>query len=289
MNDQRSVVYEQRKDLMRTDDVSETVVDMRHEVVDAIVDDHIPEKAYPEQWDLDGMHESCRRLLGIDLPIKDWAKEEGIADEEIRDRIVKEADIHAAAKLATYGAEVWRLAEKSLLLQILDQSWKDHLLTLDHLRQGIGLRAYGQRDPLNEYRGEAFSMFENMLASLREQTTQLLSHVELRLQGSDEEESPVPERRAPEMQETRRDPALAAAGAGAMAEEAPALAAAGGGRAPAPRREAAQPAQAAAAGGTVRRAAFDQSNPETWGRVGRNAPCPCGSGLKYKRCHGKLA
>ena len=207
MNDQRSVVYEQRKDLMRTDDVSETVVDMRHEVVEAIVDDHIPEKAYPEQWDLDGMHDACRRLLGIDLPIKDWAKEEGIADEEIRDRIVKESDVHAAAKLATYGSEVWRLAEKSLLLQILDQSWKDHLLTLDHLRQGIGLRAYGQRDPLNEYRGEAFSMFENMLASLREQTTQLLSHVELRLQGPDEEESPVPERRAPQMQETRRDPA----------------------------------------------------------------------------------
>ena len=133
-------------------------------------------------------------------------------------------------------------------------------------------------------------MFESMLASLREQTTQLLSHVELRLQGPDEEESPVPERTAPQMQETRRDPALAAAGAGAgaIAEEAPALAAAGGGRAPA-RREAAQPAQAAAGGGTVRRAAFDQNNPETWGRVGRNAPCPCGSGLKFKRCHGKLA
>ena len=296
MNDQRSVVYEQRKDLMRTDDVSETVVDMRHEVIEAIVDDHIPEKAYPEQWDLDGMHESCRRLLGIDLPIREWAKEEGIADEEIRDRMVRESDAHAAAKLATYGPEVWRLAEKSLLLQILDQSWKDHLLTLDHLRQGIGLRAYGQRDPLNEYRGEAFSMFENMLASLREQTTQLLSHVELRIAGPDGEESPVPERQAPRMQETRRDPALAGAaaragaGAGALAAEAPPALAAngGGGREPA-LREAAEPARAAAGGGTVRHAAFDQRNPETWTRVGRNAPCPCGSGRKYKHCHGKLA
>ena len=292
MNDQRSVVYEQRKDLMRTDDVSETVNDMRHEVVDNIVDDHIPEKAYPEQWDIDGMHDACRRLLGIDLPIKEWAAEEGIADEEIRDRMVKESDIHAAAKLATYGADVWRLAEKSLLLQILDQSWKDHLLTLDHLRQGIGLRAYGQRDPLNEYRGEAFEMFESMLSSLREQTTQLLSHVELRMAGSDDEDSPVPERRAPQMRETRRDPALAGAGAGggagAFADEAPAQAAAGGGRAPASRR-AGEAGQAAAGKGTVRRAAFDQSNPETWGRVGRNAPCPCGSGLKFKRCHGKLA
>ena len=289
MNDQRSVVYEQRKDLMRIDDVSETVADMRHEVVDSIVDDHIPEKAYPEQWDLDGMHDACRRQLGVDLPIKEWASEEGIADEEIRDRIAKEADVHVAAKLSNYGADIWRLAEKSLLLQILDQSWKDHLLTLDHLRQGIGLRAYGQRDPLNEYKAESFEMFENMLASLREQTTQLLSHVELRVAGPDEEDSPVPERRAPQMQETRRDPALARAGAGAPADEPPALPpGGGGGRAPAP-REAGEPAQATAGNGTVRRAAFDQRNPETWSRVGRNAPCPCGSGRKYKRCHGTLA
>ena len=289
MNDQRSVVYEQRKDLMRIDDVSETVADMRHEVVDSIVDDHIPEKAYPEQWDLDGMHDACRRLLGVDLPIKEWASEEGIADEEIRDRITKEADVHVAAKLSNYGADIWRLAEKSLLLQILDQSWKDHLLTLDHLRQGIGLRAYGQRDPLNEYKAESFEMFENMLASLREQTTQLLSHVELRVAGPDEEDSPVPERRAPQMQETRRDPALARAGAGAPADGPPALPpGGGGGRAPAP-REAGEPAQATAGNGTVRRAAFDQRNPETWSRVGRNAPCPCGSGRKYKRCHGTLA
>ena len=289
MNDQRSVVYEQRKDLMHIDDVSETVADMRHEVVDSVVDDHIPEKAYPEQWDLDGMHDACRRLLGVDLPIKEWASEEGIADEEIRDRITKEADVHVAAKLSNYGADIWRLAEKSLLLQILDQSWKDHLLTLDHLRQGIGLRAYGQRDPLNEYKAESFEMFENMLASLREQTTQLLSHVELRVAGPDEEDSPVPERRAPQMQETRRDPALARAGAGASADGPPALPpGGGGGRAPAP-REAGEPAQATAGNGTVRRAAFDQRNPETWSRVGRNAPCPCGSGRKYKRCHGTLA
>ena len=289
MNDQRSVVYEQRKDLMRIDDVSETVADMRHEVVDSIVDDHIPEKAYPEQWDLDGMHDACRRQLGVDLPIKEWASEEGIADEEIRDRIAKEADVHVAAKLSNYGADIWRLAEKSLLLQILDQSWKDHLLTLDHLRQGIGLRAYGQRDPLNEYKAESFEMFENMLASLREQTTQLLSHVELRVAGPDEEDSPVPERRAPQMQETRRDPALARAGAGAPADGPPALPpGGGGGRAPAP-REAGEPAQATAGNGTVRRAAFDQRNPETWSRVGRNAPCPCGSGRKFKRCHGTLA
>ena len=303
MNDQRSVVYEQRKDLMRTDDVSETVADMRHEVVDVIVDDHIPEKTYPEQWDLDGMHESCRRLLGLDLPVRDWATEEGIADEEIRDRIAREADVHAAAKLGNYGAEVWRIAEKSLLLQILDQSWKDHLLTLDHLRQGIGLRAYGQRDPLNEYKREAFEMFESMLGSLREQVTQLLSHVELRLAGPDEGDSAEPERQAPQMQETRRDPAFAAAGAGgaggagALAGERAALparggnganGAGGGGAAPAP-REAGEPGPAMAGRVTVRHATFDADNPETWTKVGRNAPCPCGSGRKYKRCHGTLA
>ena len=298
MNDQRSVVYEQRKDLMRTDDVSETVADMRHEVVDAIVDDHIPEKAYPEQWDLDGMRDSCRRLLGLDLPVGDWATEEGIADEEIRDRIAREADVHAAAKLGNYGAEIWRIAEKSLLLQILDQSWKDHLLTLDHLRQGIGLRAYGQRDPLNEYKREAFEMFENMLGSLREQVTRLLSHVELRLAGPDEGDSAVPERTAPQMQETRRDPAFAATGAGGAGARADGRAAlpapagangagSSGGVAPAP-REAAEPGPAVAGRVTVRRAAFDAGKPETWTKVGRNAPCPCGSGRKYKRCHGKL-
>ncbi len=288
MNDQRSVVYEQRKDLMRTDDVSETVVDMRHEVVDAIVDDHIPEKAYPEQWDLDGMHDSCRRLLGLDLPIKDWAAEEGIADEEIRDRIMKDSDTRAAAKLGNYGAEVWRLAEKSFLLQILDQSWKDHLLTLDHLRQGIGLRAYGQRDPLNEYKREAFEMFENMLGSLREQVTQLLSHVELRVAGPEEPDSVLPERPAQQMQETRRDPALAGAPAPPPAGERRLESVmAGGGRAPAP-PEIEGPGQAAAEGGTIRRAKFDANDPATWTKVGRNAPCPCGSGRKYKHCHGKL-
>ena len=300
MNDQRSVVYEQRKDLMRIDDVSETVADMRHEVIEGVVDGHIPEKAYPEQWDLDGMHESCRRLLGVDLPIKEWAAEEGIADEEIRARIVRESDAHAAAKLANYGPEIWRVAEKSLLLQILDQSWKDHLLTLDHLRQGIGLRAYGQRDPLNEYRGEAFSIFEGMLASLREQTTQLLSHVELRVAGPDDQESPVPERQAPQMLETHRDPALVGngAGAGALAGEQPAPPAAGAGSPPPPppppptareAREARELELAAAGGSTVRHATFDAGNPETWTKVGRNALCPCGSGRKYKRCHGKLA
>jgi preprotein translocase subunit SecA len=259
---------------------------MRQEAVDEIVDGHIPEKAYPEEWDIEGLTEAGRRVLGVDLPIAEWAQEEGIADEEIRERIAEAADRHIAGKVARYGADLWRLAEKSLLLQLLDQSWKDHLLSLDHLRQGIGLRAYGQRDPLNEYRREAFNMFETMLGSLREQVTQLLAHVELRV---DEPESVMPQQREQEMHETRQDPAFAGEPPPPeqLEDEALAVAAAGGGGAGG--GGALAPEAAADRGQTVRHAAFDHNDPSTWTKVGRNAPCPCGSGKKYKHCHGKLA
>jgi preprotein translocase subunit SecA len=283
MNDQRKVVYEQRKDLMQIDDVSETVADMRHEVIDGIVDRCIPEKAYPEMWDTDGLHEESLRLLNLDVPIKDWAAEEGIADEEIRERIMNQADKKAAAKVAQYGAEMWRVAEKSLLLQLLDQSWKDHLLTLDHLRQGIGLRAYGQRDPLNEYKRESFNMFETMLDSLRERVTQVLSQIELRI---DQPEAAAAERAEPETHETRQDPAFARAAPPPEEGEAlpPPLAMAGGGGA----ELAAAPEPGSVGSRTVRHA-FDEQDPSTWSKVGRNAQCPCGSGKKYKHCHGKIA
>ena len=280
MNDQRKVIYEQRKDLMRADNVSETVADMRQEVIDDIVDGHIPEKAYPEEWDINGLHEECQRLLGLDLPIKDWAAEEGIADEEIRDRVADHANKAMAAKIANYGAEIWRLAEKSLLLQLVDQSWKDHLLSLDHLRQGIGLRAYGQRDPLNEYKREAFEMFETMLGGLREQTTQLLTHLQLRVQEPDALNFQPPEQ---ETVETRQDPAFGDAQppAGAL-EDLPPPSLADSGAEPSADEDGAK-------GRTVRHATFDENDPATWGAVGRNAPCPCASGKKYKHCHGKLA
>ena len=207
MNDQRKVVYEQRKDLMRVEDVSETVADMRYEVIEEIVDDNIPEKAYAEEWNLKGLSEDSQRLLGLELPIDEWASEEGIAEEEIIKRITDASDRQMAAKVAKFGSDIWHMAEKSLLLQILDQTWKDHLLTLDHLRQGIGLRAYAQRDPLNEYKQEAFSMFEDMLSGLREQVTQLLTHVELRL--NEQEEQTLLDRTPQETHETRQDPAFA--------------------------------------------------------------------------------
>lgn len=253
MNDQRKVIYEQRKELMQVDDVSDEIVGMRHEVVDEMVARCIPERAYAEQWDLAGLHEEVLRVFNLDLPIVEWGKEEGIADQEVKHRVVDAVDRKMAAKAADYGPEVMRMVEKSLLLQILDQSWKEHLLQLDHLRQGIGLRAYAQRDPLNEYKREAFNLFEQMLHDLRERVTSVLAHVELRVGPSDVEETLAPH--APsEMHESRQDPAFA---------------------------------EDAEAAGLVRRdTSVNPSDPATWGATPRNAPCPCGSGKKYKHCHG---
>ena len=187
-----------------------------------------------------------------------------------------------AAKVAKFGSDIWHMAEKSLLLQILDQTWKDHLLTLDHLRQGIGLRAYAQRDPLNEYKQEAFSMFEDMLSGLREQVTQLLTHVELRL--NEQEEQTLLERTPQETHETRQDPAFAGLAPvarepkGELTEE----------PTPPPGMIKEQMIDSEVQLGTLRHAEFDKDDPATWNKVGRNAPCPCGSGKKYKQCHGKL-
>ena len=268
MNDQRKVIYEQRKELMATEDVSEDVTGMRYQVIEDLVARCIPAKAYAEQWDTDSLHEETLRIFGLDLPIADWAKEEGIADEEIEERLSKAVEERMAAKTTVYGPEIMRDVEKSLLLQLLDQLWKDHLLSLDHLRQGIGLRAYAQKDPLNEYKREAFHMFDDMLNMLRERVTQVLAHVELEV-ATDEalfQQSPQ------QVTETRQDPAFAgeaayAGGAEEDAEEAFALA-------PVMRRQAAE---------TV-----NPDDPATWGRVSRNAACPCNSGRKYKHCHGKV-
>src|ERR1700757_3137599 len=182
MNDQRKVVYEQRKEIMSARDVAETVADMRGETIAEMVAGAIPENSLAEQWDIAALHAECLRLLALDLPLAEWAKEEGIGGGEIRERISAAADRKMAEKSANYGPDLMRMAEKSLLLQLLDQTWKDHLLTLDHLRQGINLRAYGQRDPLNEYKREAFELFEAMLANLRQHVTSVLSHVELHVQ-----------------------------------------------------------------------------------------------------------
>jgi preprotein translocase subunit SecA len=265
MNDQRKVIFEQRKELMATDDVSEEINEMRAQVIDDIVTRCIPEKAYAEQWDTDALHEEVLRIFGKDVAVKDWAKEEGIADAEIRERLMDVGNRLAAEKTVNYGAEIMRSVEKSLLLQMLDQVWKEHLLTLDHLRQGIGLRAYAQRDPLNEYKRESFNLFEEMLDSLRERLTQVLSHIELQM-SSDEEEL-LFQRSEQEMMETREDPAFQKDGSGDDGE----------------RSSLATPIKSRQAASNL-----DPNDPSTWGRVARNAPCPCGSGKKYKHCHGKV-
>ena len=262
MNDQRKVVYEQRRDLMQVDDVHDEVVDMRHQVVEDVVQRFIPEKALPEQWDAQGLQDELRRVLSIDFPAREWAEEEGIADEEICRRILGALDRRMAEKAANWGAEIMRQAEKSVLLQLLDQIWKEHLLQLDHLRQGIGLRAYAQKDPLNEYKQEAFELFDTMLARLREAVTGTLAHLDVQLDAPASDLMPRSEEGG-DWRQVHDEPEPAFAGNGAAMQTAR------------PARRASGPS--------------DPADPSTWGKVARNAPCPCASGKKYKHCHGRLA
>jgi preprotein translocase subunit SecA len=264
MNDQRKVIFDQRVEWMSDTTTAEVVTDMRHAVIEDLVAKHIPENAYPEQWDVDGLDNAVREVLTLTLPVADWAKEEGIADEEVRERILRRADEWMAGKVAQWGPDVMRYVEKSILLQTLDHLWREHLVMLEHLRQVIGLRGYGQRDPLNEYKAEAFSLFENLSQGLREAVTAQLMRVEVVQQQPD---GSVPE--LPPMQVSHVNPstgedelALAAAGAETLAR----------------------------AGITPKPAAERNSDdPTTWGKVGRNEACPCGSGKKYKHCHGRYA
>ena len=203
MNSQRREIYKERIELMATEDVSETVAGMRRDVVDGLVTRTIPEDVYAEQWKIAELKEEVQRLFGLDLPIEAWAKEEGIADEEIRTRLNDEVERLFAQRAAQYGPDIWRQVEKSVLMNLFDQSWKEHLLHLDHLRQGIGLRAYGQKDPLNEYKREAFNLFNDLLTGLREQVVSLLATLQLRM-----EQPPMPEM-ATNMHEVHEDPMLA--------------------------------------------------------------------------------
>ncbi|MCB4820869.1 preprotein translocase subunit SecA [Roseicella aerolata] len=264
MNDQRREVYAQRKTFMQAADVAETVAEMRRECIGGLVDKAIPENAYPEQWDLEGLEQKVREQLGLDLPVQAWGKEEGIDETAVRERIEAAAEQHYAAKAANIGPDLMRMVEKSLLLQIFDAVWKEHLLALDHLRQGIGLRAYGQRDPLNEYKSEAFLLFNTMLADLRERVTSVLMRIELR------PEAPLPMPEPVRVMDMRHpEPAMAEM---EMAEGG------GPGYAPVPMNAPDAPRRAEA---------VDPADPGTWARTPRNAPCPCGSGRKFKHCHGR--
>jgi preprotein translocase subunit SecA len=262
MNDQRKVVFEQRVELMGDQNVADTIGDMRHGVIDDLVAKHVPENAYPEQWDTVGLKEAINRVLGLDLPVDQWAKEEGIADEELLARIERRADEHMAAKVAQWGPEFMRHVEKTILLQTLDHLWRQHLLMLEHLRQVIGLRGYGQRDPLNEYKSESFHLFEAMIQQLREAVTAQLMRVEIITQPETDAAPPLPFMEAHKIDPTTGEDemALAEAGFGAVGAA------------------------------VAERAAERQPNdPSSWGKVGRNEPCPCGSGKKFKHCHGRYA
>ncbi|MTI18269.1 preprotein translocase subunit SecA [Rhodobacteraceae bacterium RKSG542] len=260
MNDQRKVVFEQRLEMMDDEIVADAVAEMREETVENLVAKHIPEKAYPEQWDTQGLQDEVRAKLNLDLPVVDWANEEGIAEEEVEERIKRAANEAMATKIANYGPDIMRQIEKAVLLRTIDGLWREHLANLDHLRSVVGLRGYAQRDPLQEYKTESFSLFESMLANLREVTTGQLMHVELVQQAPQ-----VPTNAdLPQMEAHHIDASTGEDEFGSADQQ---MAAARAAQAPANR---------------------DPSNEETWGKVGRNEPCPCGSGKKYKHCHGSL-
>ncbi len=279
LNDQRKVVYEQRKEIMSADDVSDQIADMRREVVDELVARHIPEKAYAEQWDVVGLDAEIEKIFGLKLPVQDWAKEEGIAEEEVHERIMKAVEARAAERAANVGPDIMRYVEKHVLLDTFDNDWREHIVNLDHLRQYVGLRGYGQRDPLNEYKGEAFALFESLLSKMRKGVVEKLMHLQIKVgdggaaAGPDE---PVPngpfppflpmmERKPIPMQTHHINPLTGEdEGLGVNGED-----------------------------GTQRITRLkdgpvNPNDPSTWGKVQRNAPCPCGSGRKFKHCHGAL-
>jgi preprotein translocase subunit SecA len=262
MNDQRKEVYAQRKEFMKLVDVADTVAEMREDVLALMVAARVPEKAFSEQWQLVDLAADVSRVFNMTLPIEDWGKEEGIDETHLRERIERAVDEMMAAKAANMGLDLMRFIEKSLLIQTLDAVWKEHLYALDHLRQGIGLRAYGQRDPLNEYKSEAFALFTAMLVELKERVTSMLARVEL---APERPMAPPPMMR---MMESHAEPESALMSELALAEPAP------------PPRMTTAPS---------RTPEVNPNDETTWAATPRNALCPCGSGKKYKHCHGRLA
>ncbi|MEO9683456.1 MAG: preprotein translocase subunit SecA [Tateyamaria sp.] len=253
MNDQRKVVFGQRREIMEAEDLQEITSDMRDQVVDDLIDQFLPQGSYADQWDGQGLYAAGIEQLGIDAPVIAWCEEEGVDDEQIRDRLIEASDAMMAEKTEAFGPENMRAIEKQLLLQAIDGKWREHLLTLEHLRSVVGFRSYAQRDPLNEYKNEAFQLFEAMLDSLRTEVTQKLSMI--RPMTEEEREQMLVEMAA------QQQPAAEVVQENAL---------------PAPTAE-------ALANG------FDENDPSTWGNPGRNDLCPCGSGQKFKHCHGRLA
>ncbi|KXF79382.1 preprotein translocase subunit SecA [Paramesorhizobium deserti] len=258
MNDQRKVIFEQRLELMDGENLSETVAEMRQEVVEDLVRTHIPENAYAEQWDIDGLKEAIRNQLNLDLPVHEWAEEEGIAEEEILARLSEATEKAAAERAERFGPQVMTYVEKSVILQTLDHLWREHLVNLDHLRSVVGFRGYAQRDPLNEYKTEAFELFQAMLGNLRQAVTAQLMRVEIVREAAAAPEPSPPQMFGEHIDGTTGENDF---GDGELLV----------------RHEETR---------TVDPAERNPADPSTWGKVGRNEPCPCGSGKKYKHCHG---
>ncbi|UWP88949.1 preprotein translocase subunit SecA [Aliiroseovarius crassostreae] len=253
MNDQRKAIFGQRMEIMEAEDLSEIVSDMRHQMIDDMVDGYLPPKSYADQWDTEGLYAAVIENLNSDLPVIDWAKEEGVDDDVIRERLCDASDEMMAKKAADFGPENMRSIEKQILLQTIDTKWREHLLTLDHLRSVVGFRGYAQRDPLNEYKNEAFQLFESLLDGLRLDVTKRLSQIR---PMSEEEQAAMMQQMIQQQQQN-----MAAADAAEQAMEQSQIQEAEG---------------------------FDETNPATWGNPSRNDACPCGSGKKFKHCHGKL-
>ncbi|MFI5013421.1 MAG: preprotein translocase subunit SecA [Hyphomicrobiales bacterium] len=276
MNDQRKVIFERRREFMAQESVRETVDEYRHDVIDDVLAEHVPANSYPEQWDVEGLKTALTKWLNLEPPVADWAKEEGITEEAVRERLRELSDQGYAKRVEANGSELMAYVEKQVLLQALDHLWREHLVTLDQLRQVVGWRGYAQRDPLNEYKAEAFQLFNGLVGHLREMVTGQLMRVEVVMQ-------PPPLEAPPMMQAHHLDPVTG--------EDEMALASLNAGD---PFRAAAtmlgfDPAAVAEAAPAPKRAAkLDPANPGSWGKIGRNDTCPCGSGKKYKHCHGRL-
>ncbi|MFT8368003.1 MAG: preprotein translocase subunit SecA [Acetobacter papayae] len=261
MNDQRKEVYTQRREFMATEDVSTIVADAQDDVIDMLVSQHIPEKAFAEQWNIEGLSQEVSRIFALDLPLADWSREDGMDAEGMAGRISQAATQAQAARAANIGPELMRFIEKQVLLTTYDAVWKEHLHALDQLRQGIGLRAYGQKDPLNEYKHEAFTLFTFMLEEMRQRVVSLMARVEV---------TPPPVAVDPfaDTAAIHADPEVPGFAANTAAELTPG----------------ASPVMATPIGGS----AIMPDDPSSWGETPRNAPCPCGSGRKYKHCHGRV-
>ncbi|GGL55600.1 preprotein translocase subunit SecA [Wenxinia marina] len=263
MNDQRKVIFGQRREIMEAQEISEIAADMRHQVVEDIVSTHMPARAYADQWDIEGLKADTKEKLGLDVPVDEWAAEDGVDNEIMEERLQEASDKLMAEKAEAFGPDTFRNIEKQVLLNTIDRKWREHLLTLEHLRSVVGFRGYAQRDPLNEYKTESFQLFESLLDSLRSDVTQQLSAIR---PMTKEEQDAMMQRLVAQRQ------AQAQAAAAPAAAPSPALVGADG--------EDVTP-------GTPKDG-FVEDDPSTWGDPGRNDPCPCGSGKKFKHCHGRI-